>query len=91
LFAVLLGAMGALAFEPIRLFPLLLLSYAGLVLLLDGAAESPRRYRSAAIAGWGFGFGFFEGLARLDFAVVVALHVQHRGEQRRQRAVFPAS
>ena len=32
-----LGAAGALAFEPFRLFPLLLLAYGGFVLLLDGA------------------------------------------------------
>ena len=53
------GAAGALAFEPIRLFPLLLLAYAGLVLLLDGAHADPRRWRDAALTGWGFGFGFF--------------------------------
>ena len=53
------GAAGALAFEPIRLFPLLLLSYAALVLLLDGAHAGPRRMRDAALTGWGFGFGFF--------------------------------
>ena len=53
------GAAGALAFEPFRLFPLLLLAYAGLVLLLDGAHEGPRRMRDAALTGWGFGFGFF--------------------------------
>jgi apolipoprotein N-acyltransferase len=54
-----LGAGGALAFEPFLLFPLLLLSYAGLVLLLDGASASPRRFRDAAVTGWAFGFGFF--------------------------------
>ena len=54
-----LGALGALAFEPFRLFPLLLLAYAALVLLLDGAHAGPRRFRGAALVGWGFGFGFF--------------------------------
>jgi apolipoprotein N-acyltransferase len=54
-----LGAVGALAFEPFGLFPFLLLSYAGLVLLLDGANTCPRRFRDAAITGWAFGFGFF--------------------------------
>lgn len=54
-----LGAAGALAFEPFRLFFLLLLAYAGLVLLLDGAHAGPRRWRDAALAGWGFGFGLF--------------------------------
>jgi apolipoprotein N-acyltransferase len=54
-----LGAAGALAFEPFRVFPLLLLAYAGLVFLLDGASASPRRFRDAALIGWAFGFGFF--------------------------------
>jgi len=54
-----LGAAGALAFEPFRFFPLLLLAYAALVLLLDGAAEGKHRFRDAALIGWSFGFGFF--------------------------------
>ena len=54
-----LGAVSALAFEPFGAFPLLLLSYAALVLLLDGASMSARRVRDAALTGWGFGFGFF--------------------------------
>ena len=54
-----LGAAGALAFEPFRAFPLLLLAYGALVLLLDGAFLSERRWRDAALTGWAFGFGFF--------------------------------
>jgi apolipoprotein N-acyltransferase len=54
-----LGAAGALAFEPFRAFPLLLLAYAALVLLLDGASIGTRRMRDAAFTGWAFGFGFF--------------------------------
>jgi apolipoprotein N-acyltransferase len=54
-----LGAAGALAFEPFRAFPLLLLAYGALVLLLDGASLSDRRWRDAALTGWAFGFGFF--------------------------------
>jgi apolipoprotein N-acyltransferase len=54
-----LGAAGALAFDPFRAFPLLLLAYAALVLMLDGANTSERRYRDAALTGWAFGFGFF--------------------------------
>jgi len=54
-----LGAAGALAFEPFRLFPLLLLSYAALIFLLDGAGASERRLRDAALIGWSYGFGFF--------------------------------
>jgi len=54
-----LGALGALAFEPFRAFPLLLLAYAALVLMLDGASASQRRVRDASLTGWAFGFGFF--------------------------------
>ena len=57
--AVGLGVVGALAFEPFRLVPLLLFAYAALVLLLDGAHAGPRRFRDAALVGWGFGFGLF--------------------------------
>jgi apolipoprotein N-acyltransferase len=53
------GAVSALAFDPFRVFPLLLLAYAALVLMLDGASASERRYRDAALTGWAFGFGFF--------------------------------
>ena len=67
-----LGAMGALAFEPFRAFPLLLLSYAGLVLLLDGAGLSPRRLRQGFGIGWSYGFGFFlVGLHWIGFAFLV--------------------
>ncbi len=64
--------MGALAFEPLRLIPLLLISYAGLVLLLDGASASPRRLRQAFGIGWSYGFGFFLiGLHWIGFAFLV--------------------
>jgi len=67
-----LGAAGALAFEPFRLFPFLLLSYAGIVLLLDGAAMSPDRFRRAAAIGWAYGFGFFlVGLYWIGYAFLV--------------------
>ncbi|HEY4264540.1 MAG TPA: apolipoprotein N-acyltransferase [Micropepsaceae bacterium] len=67
-----LGAMGALGFEPFRAFPLLLLSYAGLVLLLDGASASPRRLRHAFGIGWAYGFGFFlVGLHWIGYAFLV--------------------
>jgi apolipoprotein N-acyltransferase len=72
LVAAAMGAGGALAFEPFRLFPLLLLSYAGFVLLLDGAAASPRRLRQAWGIGWSFGFGFFlVGLYWIGYAFLV--------------------
>ena len=66
------GAMGALAFEPYRIFPLLLLSYAGFVLLLDGASKSPHKFRSAWWIGWCYGFGFFlTGLYWVGYAFLV--------------------
>jgi len=67
-----LGAAAALAFEPFRIFPLLLFSYAGVVLLLDGASASPRRLRQAWGIGWSFGFGFFlVGLYWIGYAFLV--------------------
>lgn len=67
-----LGAIGALALEPLRLFPFLLVSYAGFVLLLDGAHAGRRRFQDAALAGWGFGFGFFvAGLYWIGYAFLV--------------------
>ena len=67
-----LGAVGALGFEPFRVFPLLLLSYAGLVLLLDGAAASPRRLRQGFGIGWAYGFGLFlVGLHWIGYAFLV--------------------
>ncbi|HYM18740.1 MAG TPA: apolipoprotein N-acyltransferase [Micropepsaceae bacterium] len=67
-----LGATGALAFEPFEAFPLLLLSYTGVVLLFDGAAMSPDRFRRAAAIGWAYGFGFFlVGLYWIGYAFLV--------------------
>jgi apolipoprotein N-acyltransferase len=56
-----IGLLSALAFEPYNLFPLLLLSLALLVLLLDGAQAQPRPVRKAALIGWAYGFGQFAG------------------------------
>lgn len=70
--ASLMGGAGALAFEPYRLFPLLLLSYAALVLLLDGASAGARPLRSAFWIGWSYGFGFFLiGLYWVGYAFLV--------------------
>ena len=67
-----LGAAGALAFEPFRAFPLLLLAYGALILLLDGASMSNRRRRDAALTGWAFGFGhLFVGLYWIGYAFLV--------------------
>lgn len=70
--AVASGVVGTLAFAPFYLFPALLLSYAVLVLLLDGAAKSPRPLRAGAATGWMFGFGFFfAGLYWVGYAFLV--------------------
>ncbi|XSG81573.1 MAG: apolipoprotein N-acyltransferase [Methyloligella sp. ZOD6] len=62
-FATLAGAVGALAFAPYDLWPILFLSLGALVWLMDGSyAVYPgwnERIRSAASAGFFYGFGFF--------------------------------
>ena len=57
LFAFLAGAVSALDFAPVELFPALLLGFAALLLLLDGADRSPHPIRKAAVSGWAFAFG----------------------------------
>lgn len=54
------GALGALAMPPFGLWPVLALSFAALVILIDGT-RGPLRERLAAAAGigWWFGFGYF--------------------------------
>ncbi len=51
------GAVSALGFAPLQFFPALLLGFAGLMLALDGADESPHPLRTAFLCGWGFAFG----------------------------------
>lgn len=53
------GALSATAFEPLEIFPALLLAYAALALLLDGAGDGARPVRRAALIGWAFFFGQF--------------------------------
>src|SRR5579883_259251 len=53
------GALSATAFAPLEIFPALLLAYAALALLLDGAERGRRRVRHAAAIGWAFFFGQF--------------------------------
>jgi len=66
------GAFSALAFAPFGMFPALLLAYAVLVVLLDGAFADARRFRAAALAGWSFGFGqFLAGLYWVGYAFTV--------------------
>ena len=48
------GAVSATGFAPLDFFPALLLGYAVLVLLLDGADAGPRPVRRGAAAGWAF-------------------------------------
>lgn len=51
------GAISAFAFAPPGFFPVLLLGFALLVLLLDGASQSSRPLRTAFGLGWAFAFG----------------------------------
>ena len=56
-----LGALSVLAMPPFGIWPVLFLTFPGLVLLLDGAAATPgigRRAGAAAAVGWWFGFGY---------------------------------
>ncbi|HEY8947699.1 MAG TPA: apolipoprotein N-acyltransferase [Rhizomicrobium sp.] len=72
LFAFLAGALSALSFAPFGLWPLLLLGFAALALLIDGAVAHARPTRSAAFAGWAFGFGqFLVGLYWVGYAFLV--------------------
>ncbi|MBI3676387.1 MAG: apolipoprotein N-acyltransferase [Proteobacteria bacterium] len=75
LFALITGLLSALAFAPFNLFPFLLIAFAALVLLIDGAQSPARPFYSAALAalaGWGFGFGhFLAGFYWIGYAFVV--------------------
>jgi apolipoprotein N-acyltransferase len=72
LLAALIGALSALAFPPFQVFPFLLLGYAALVLLLDGAVQGRRPLRDAALIGWCYGFGFhLVGLHWIGYAFLV--------------------
>ncbi|HEY1631139.1 MAG TPA: apolipoprotein N-acyltransferase [Rhizomicrobium sp.] len=61
LFAFAAGLLSVLAFAPFGLFVFLLLGFASLVLLIDGAQGHRHPIRSAAFASWMFGFGLFAG------------------------------
>ena len=72
LLAAAMGALSALAFPPFLFFPFLLLGYAALVLLLDGAIAGRHPLRNAAFTGWAFGFGqFLIGLHWVGYAFLV--------------------
>ncbi|MBS0274896.1 MAG: apolipoprotein N-acyltransferase [Proteobacteria bacterium] len=72
LFAFVAGLLSALSFAPFGLWPLLLLGFGALALLIDGAVTHAKPVRSAAFAGWAFGFGqFLAGLYWVGYAFLV--------------------
>src|SRR6266508_232985 len=62
-FAIGLGAISVLGFAPVYAWPVLFVSFGGLVWLLDGChADHPRlgeRLKCASLIGFWFGFGYF--------------------------------
>ncbi len=56
-----LGALAALALPPIYAVPVLLVSFTGLVWLIDGLDGGPRAGLKALVLGWWFGFAHFIG------------------------------
>jgi apolipoprotein N-acyltransferase len=62
-FTVFLGALSALAFAPVHAWPVLFVTFGGLVWLLDGChargPQWPIRLQYAALTGFWFGFGYF--------------------------------
>jgi len=77
LIAFIAGAVGAFAMPPFGVLPALMASLAVAVWLIDGSATGGRRpalatLRSAAVAGWWWGFGYFvAGLWWLGSAFLV--------------------
>src|ERR1700744_4262375 len=72
LFAFLAGALSALGFAPVEFFPFLLLGFAALLLLLDGANKSAHPMRAAFLSGWAFAFGqYLIGLHWIGYAFLV--------------------
>jgi apolipoprotein N-acyltransferase len=70
--ALALGLVSALAFAPFNAFPLLLLAFAALILLVDGTRGQSRAVWRAAAIGWTFGFGnFLAGLYWVGYAFTV--------------------
>jgi apolipoprotein N-acyltransferase len=70
-FAFGIGAFSALGFAPFNVFPALLLGFAAVVLMIDGA-EPKRRIRTAAAVTWAFGFGQYSlGMHWIAYAFMV--------------------
>lgn len=57
--AALLGAIGALAFAPFHITPILILSFCGLVWMMDGARGYKKWGKATFARGLSWGFGFF--------------------------------
>ncbi len=67
-----LGAVSATSFAPLNFFPALLIGYAGLLLLMDGADATQRPLRCAFSAGWVFFFGqFLVGLHWIGYPFLI--------------------
>lgn len=67
-FAFAAGVLSSLGFAPLKIFPLLLLGMAVLVLLIDGA----KTVWAAACVSWAFGFGqFVAGMHWIAYAFLV--------------------
>lgn len=59
--AALAGGAAVFGMAPFDLWPLLLAALGILAWLVDGAADTPRPKRAAALTGWAFGFAYFAG------------------------------
>ena len=61
--ALILGALSVLAFAPVHAWPVLFLTFGGLMWLLDGCyardASPKGRLKAAGVVGFCFGFGYF--------------------------------
>jgi apolipoprotein N-acyltransferase len=72
LVAYLVGLVSSSAFPPYKIFAFLLVGYAVVLLLIDGARERPRPLQGAFWAGFSFGFGqFMGGLYWIAYAFLV--------------------
>src|SRR2546429_8497879 len=72
--AIVAGALSSLAMAPFNAWPVLFLTFPVMVWLIDGAGGGRLHgLPAAAVAGWGFGLGFFvAGLFWVGYAVLGA-------------------